>query len=230
MKAYLAIDIGASSGRLIAGYLDQGQLKMEELHRFKNGMVEIDGHMGWDIDSIFSELLTALKKAHDKGLEVQSIGIDTWGVDFAIFGRDGELLRLPYCYRDPHTTGAPEELFKRMSRNMLYKKTGIQIMDFNTVFQIDTLRRNGCAALEAARKLMFIPDALAYLLTGETATEYTIASTAQMIDPRTRTWDTDILRMLGLTSTDFGLTTRTNSQEDATGTENQFHSDMTERT
>lgn len=201
---FVAVDLGASSGRVILATIDRGTISMEEIHRFPDPIIQMRGHFYWDLPAIYQSVIDGLKAIAARGIEVDSIGIDTWGVDFAIFGRDGELLRLPYCYRDPHTTGAPEELFKRMSRNMLYKKTGIQIMDFNTVFQIDTLRRNGCAALETARKLMFIPDALAYLLTGETATEYTIASTAQMIDPRTRTWDPDILRMLGLTSTDFG--------------------------
>jgi rhamnulokinase len=114
------------------------------------------------------------------------------------------LLRLPYCYRDPHTTDAPEKFFERMPRKVLYEKTGIQIMNFNSVFQLDTLRRNECSALEAADKILFIPDALAYLLTGEQVTEYTIASTAQMIDPRTKEWDKDILEMLGLSVEKFG--------------------------
>jgi rhamnulokinase len=138
------------------------------------------------------------------GIRVESIGIDTWGVDFAMFGKDGALLRLPYCYRDPHTTDAPEKFFERMPRKVLYEKTGIQIMNFNSVFQLDTLRRNECSALEAADKILFIPDALAYLLTGEQVTEYTIASTAQMIDPRTKEWDKDILEMLGLSAEKFG--------------------------
>lgn len=201
---FVAVDLGASSGRVILATIDRGTISMEEIHRFPDPIIEMRGHFYWDFPAIYQSVLDGLKIIASRGIKVESIGIDTWGVDFAIFGRDGGLLRLPYCYRDPHTTGAPEELFKRMPRNLLYRKTGIQIMDFNTIFQIDTLRRNNCSALEAARKLLFIPDALAYLLTGETVTEYTIASTAQMIDPRTRTWDPDILRMLGLTSTDFG--------------------------
>lgn len=201
---FAAVDLGASSGRVILATLDDGSIKMDEIHRFPDPIIEMRGHFYWDLPAIYQSILDGLKAIAARGIGIDSVGIDTWGVDFALFGRDGQLLRLPYCYRDPHTAGAPEELFKRMPRSMLYNKTGIQIMDFNTVFQIDTLRRNGCSALEAARKLLFIPDALAYLLTGETVTEYTIASTAQMIDPRTRTWDPDILRMLGLSSSDFG--------------------------
>ena len=124
-----------------------------------------------------------------------------------MFGRDGALLRLPYCYRDPHTDGAPEKFFERMPCKTLYEKTGIQIMNFNSVFQFDSLRRNGCSALEAADKILFIPDALAYMLTGNAVTEYTIASTAQMIDPRTKQWDTDILNELGLSPEKFGRMT-----------------------
>ena len=201
---FAAVDLGASSGRVILATLDDGSITMDEIHRFPDPIIEMRGHFYWDLPAIYQSILAGLQAIAARGIGIDSVGIDTWGVDFALFGRDGQLLRLPYCYRDPHTAGAPEELFKRMPRSMLYNKTGIQIMDFNTVFQIDTLRRNGCSALEAARKLLFIPDALAYLLTGETVTEYTIASTAQMIDPRTRTWDPDILRMLGLSSSDFG--------------------------
>ncbi len=124
-----------------------------------------------------------------------------------MFGRDGALLRLPYCYRDPHTDGAPEKFFERMPCKTLYEKTGIQIMNFNSVFQFDSLRRNGCSALEAADKILFIPDALAYMLTGNAVTEYTIASTAQMINPRTKQWDTDILNELGLSPEKFGRMT-----------------------
>ena len=124
-----------------------------------------------------------------------------------MFGRDGALLRLPYCYRDPHTDGAPEKFFERMPCKTLYEKTGIQIMNFNSVFQFDALRRNGCSALEAADKILFIPDALAYMLTGNAVTEYTIASTAQMIDPRTKQWDPDIMNELGLSPEKFGRMT-----------------------
>ncbi len=105
---------------------------MEEIHRFPDPIIEMRGHFYWDFPAIYQSVLDGLRTIASRGIEVESIGIDTWGVDFAIFGRDGELLRLPYCYRDPHTAGAPEELFKRMSRSMLYKKTGIQIMDFKS--------------------------------------------------------------------------------------------------
>ena len=115
-------------------------------------------------------------------LPIRSIGIDTWGVDFVFVGKDGELLRNPYCYRDPHTTGAPEEYFTHIPRERVYDITGIQIMNFNSLFQLSTLHRNHCSALEAADKILFMPDALSYMLTGKMVTEYTIASTSQMLN------------------------------------------------
>ena len=201
---FAAIDLGATSGRVILAEINNGKISFEEIHRFPDPIIQMQGHFYWDFPAIYKSVVEGLAKIASMGIRVESIGIDTWGVDFAMFGKDGALLRLPYCYRDPHTTDAPEKFFERMPRKVLYEKTGIQIMNFNSVFQLDTLRRNECSALEAADKILFIPDALAYLLTGEQVTEYTIASTAQMIDPRTKEWDKDILEMLGLSVEKFG--------------------------
>ncbi len=201
---FAAVDLGATSGRVILATLCDGKITMEEIHRFPDPIIEMQGHFYWDFPAIYKSVVDGLGKIASQGVAIEAIGIDTWGVDFVCFGKDGGVLRLPYCYRDPHTVGAPEEFFKRMSRKTLYDKTGIQIMNFNSVFQFDTLRRNNCSALEAADKILFIPDALAYLLTGEAVTEYTIASTAQMIDPRTKQWDEDILSLLDLTADNFG--------------------------
>ena len=201
---FAAIDLGATSGRVILAEINNGKISFEEIHRFPDPIIQMQGHFYWDFPAIYKSVVEGLAKIASMGIRVESIGIDTWGVDFAMFGKDGALLRLPYCYRDPHTTDAPEKFFERMPRKVLYEKTGIQIMNFNSVFQLDTLRRNECSALEAADKILFIQDALAYLLTGEQVTEYTIASTAQMIDPRTREWDKDILEMLGLSAEKFG--------------------------
>ena len=181
---FAAIDLGATSGRVILATLCDGKIAMEEIHRFADPIIEMQGHFYWDFPAIYKSVIEGLSKIASQGVVIEAIGIDTWGVDFVCFGKDGGMLRLPYCYRDPHTVGAPEEFFKRMSRKTLYNKTGIQIMNFNSVFQFDTLRRNKCSALENADKILFIPDALAYLLTGEAVTEYTIASTAQMINRR----------------------------------------------
>ena len=203
-RHFAAVDLGATSGRVILATIAEGKISMEEIHRFADPIIQMQGHFYWDFPAIYKSVVEGLAIIASRGVKIESIGIDTWGVDFALFGKDGALLRLPYCYRDPHTTNAPEEFFKRMPRKELYEKTGIQIMNFNSVFQLDTLRRNSCSALEAADKILFVPDALAYLLTGEQVTEYTIASTAQMIDPRTKMWDEDILAMLDLSADKFG--------------------------
>ncbi len=203
-RHFAAVDLGATSGRVILATIAEGKISMEEIHRFADPIIQMQGHFYWDFPAIYKSVVEGLAKIAASGVAIESIGIDTWGVDFAMFGEDGALLRLPYCYRDPHTTDAPEEFFKRMPRKELYEKTGIQIMNFNSIFQFDTLRRNNCSALNAAEKILFIPDALAYLLTGEAVTEYTIASTAQMIDPRTKLWDEDILNLLGLSADKFG--------------------------
>ena len=201
---FAAIDLGATSGRVILATITEHNINLEEIYRFPDPIIEMQGHFYWDFPAIYQSVIKGLAKIAEQGIKVESIGIDTWGVDFVTFGKDGQMLRLPYCYRDPHTVGAPEKFFERMPRKELYEKTGIQIMNFNSVFQLDTLRRNNCSALEAAEKILFIPDALAYLLTGEMVTEYTIASTAQMINPRTKQWDDDILRVLNLTADNFG--------------------------
>ncbi len=212
IRHFVAIDLGATSGRVILATISGGKIEMEEVHRFPDTIIQMQSHFYWDLPAIYKSVVEGLRKVAERKVKVESIGIDTWGVDFAFFGKDGELLRLPYCYRDPHTVGAPDEFFKRMPRKELYEKTGIQIMNFNSVFQLDTLHRNNCSAMAAADKILFIPDALAYLLTGEQITEYTIASTAQMIDPRTKEWDADILSLLGLTPQHFGPITMPGQQ------------------
>ncbi len=204
---FAAVDLGATSGRVILAAIDGDEITLEEISRFPDPIIEMQGHFYWDLPAIYKSVIEGLGAIAARGVAIESVGIDTWGVDFAMFGRDGALLRLPYCYRDPHTDGAPEKFFERMPCKTLYEKTGIQIMNFNSVFQFDALRRNGCSALEAADKILFIPDALAYMLTGNAVTEYTIASTAQMIDPRTKQWDPDILNELGLSPEKFGRMT-----------------------
>ena len=201
---FVAVDLGATSGRVILATINNGTLGVEEIHRFPTPLIQMQGHYYWDFAALYHSIIEGLKKLGDAKVKVTSIGIDTWGVDVALFGDDGALLRLPYAYRDPHTTNAPEEFFKRMPRKELYERTGIQVMNFNTLFQLDTMRRNGCSALKAAKKILFVPDALAYLLTGEMVTEYTIASTSQMLNPRTRSWDETLLEMLDLKADNFG--------------------------
>ena len=204
---YLAVDLGATSGRTILASFENGRIEMNELTRFPNPMIPMGGHLYWDIAALYNEVLRSLKTAADKGITPASIGIDTWGCDFAFFGKDGQLLGLPHCYRDQHTCGAQEKFFERMPAAEVYKKTGIQFMDFNSLFQLDTMRRNGCQSLEHADKVLFIPDALIYMLTGKAICEYTVASTSQMLNPFTGDLDEDILKTLGFSRDKFGKMT-----------------------
>ena len=204
-KCYFAVDLGASSGRTMIGSIGSDKIEMEEISRFPNHIVETGGHSYWNILELYRNILDGLKKVAERtDIELISIGIDTWGVDFVLLGKDGNILRYPYSYRDQHTSGAPEKYFSRVSREKIYKKTGIQVMNFNSLFQFDTLQRSGDSAWEAAEKILFIPDALSYMLTGEVVTEYTIASTAQLLDAEKMCLDPDILHSIGLDESKFG--------------------------
>jgi len=203
-QTYFAVDLGATSGRTILSSFVNGELKMEEINRFPNQLLEIQGHYYWDIFSLYTYILEGLKIVSQRNIEITSIGIDTWGVDFVMVGKDGHILRQPYAYRDPHTTGAPDKYFNRVPRGRVYELTGIQVMNFNSLFQFDTLRRNNDSAFEAADKILFMPDALSWMLTGEMVTEYTIASTAQIVNARTRKLEEELLDSIGLTENHFG--------------------------
>ena len=204
MKHFLAVDLGATSGRTVLAAFDGEKIDMSELTRFRNPMIPMGGHLFWDIAGLYNEVLLSLKKLSSMGIVPDSIGIDTWGCDFAFFGKDGQLLGMPHCYRDSHTEGAQQKFFERMPAQEIYGRTGIQFMDFNSLFQLDTIRRNGGSALEAADKILFIPDALMYMLTGNAVCEYTVASTSQMLDPLTGDLDEDILKTLGIAREKFG--------------------------
>lgn len=201
---FFAVDLGATSGRTILGSLVDGKLVQRELTRFPNPIIETGGHFFWDIYALYNEVVRGLKVVATEGIEIASIGIDTWGVDFVMIGKDGGVLRNPYCYRDPHTDGAMEEFFKRVPKEKVYEKTGIQFMQFNSLFQLATLKRNHDSALEAADKILFVPDALTYMLTGEAVCEYTILSTSQLLDPRTKRMDSELLEAVGLKESQFG--------------------------
>jgi rhamnulokinase len=201
--SFLAIDLGASSGRAMLGIVESGTLELHEINRFKNPIIDIQGRLYWDLFHLYSQILKSLKIAKNEGIEPASIGIDTWGVDFVCFGKDGEPLKMPYSYRDTHTFGAPEKFFEKISRREVYRKTGIQIMNFNTLFQLDTQLREQNPIYPSIDKILFMPDALSYLLTGKMVTEYTIASTSQLIDPYTRKFDTDLLSAIKLNENHF---------------------------
>ena len=204
-RCFFAVDLGATSGRTIVGTLADGKVRLEELTRFPNNLIETGGHFYWDIYALYFEIIKGLKQAVRRGLQVESIGIDTWGVDFVCVGDDGALLRNPLSYRDPHTFGAMEEYFETaVPKEDVYRLTGIQFMNFNSLFQLYVMRRDGNAALRHAEKILFVPDALGWMLTGEAVCEYTIASTSQLLNPVTKELDACLLGSLGLDRSLFG--------------------------
>lgn len=198
-KHFFAVDLGATSGRTILGSLNGGKLTLEELTRFGNQLIEANGHYYWDILALYQEIIRGLRMVHDRRLSIQSIGIDTWGCDFVCVADDGQILSNPLAYRDPHTTHTMDTYFNNaMSRQSVYDKTGIQFMNFNSLFQLYQMRLDGNVALREASKVLFIPDALSYLLTGHAVCEYTVASTSQLLNPVTGDLDTDLLQSVGL--------------------------------
>lgn len=203
-KYFFAVDLGATSGRTIVGTLDDGKVILEELTRFDNNLIEANGHFYWDIYALYFEIIKGLKAAKQRDLCITSIGIDTWGVDFVCVAEDGSVSQ-PIAYRDPHTFDAMEDYLENvMSREKVYGVTGIQFMNFNSIFQLYAMKRAGNSALKNAQKILFIPDALSYMLTGNMVCEYTIASTAQLLDPRTGQLDPRLLASVGLTQSKFG--------------------------
>ena len=196
---YLAFDIGASSGRAILGTLDGCRVTMEEVHRFPNEMIFRDGHYYWDIQQLFEELKKGLMLCVKKHNVIPvSIGIDTWGVDFGFLDGNGDPIGNPFAYRDSITEEAMDQVFKVMRPKELYARTGIQFMRFNSLFQLWALKKQFPTLLLQADKLLFVPDLLGYLFTGQVYSEYTIASTSQMLNPKTRNWYADLLIRLGL--------------------------------
>lgn len=194
----ISIDLGATSGRVVLATLDGGKLSLEEVHRFPNGFSTIAGRTYCNLYYLFDEIRKGLKKIGSSGVEVSSIGIDTWGVDVVCIGRDGHILSQPRAYRDTYTEGMMEEYFKIVPKNEVYRRTGIQFMNFNTLFQLFTLHREGNSSLEAADKILFLPDALSYLLTGNMVCEYTILSTSQFLNPYDKKIDEGLLEAAGI--------------------------------
>lgn len=205
---YVAVDLGATSGRVVLSAFDGTKVEMREVARFRNPVIPMNGHLFWDLPALYYEILQGLRKVAAEKVEIASVGIDTWGCDFAFFTADGQLSGLPYCYRDTHTEGAMEKFFESVPAGRVYELTGIQFMNFNSLFQLDTLRRNGCPALAAADKILFMPDALSYLLTGNAVTEYTVASTSQMLNPNTGELEPELLAAAGLSRERFGRMVR----------------------
>lgn len=199
---YLAIDFGGGSGRVIAGTItdEKGgkKLTMQLVHRFQNRQVRLGNHVYWDFPALFEDMKTGLKKAAQLGLKVSGIAIDTWGVDFGFIDRDGNLVGNPVCYRDARTNGMAERFFADVDRTAHYAVNGTQVMEINTLFQLLSLKLADSPQLQIADKLLFTPDLFSYFLTGEANTEYTIASTSEMLDARKRDWDWELIDSLGL--------------------------------
>ncbi len=198
MKYYLAVDIGASSGRHILGSLENGKMKTEEIYRFPNGMTEKDGHKYWDADALFGHIKAGMKKCAEIGKIPVSIGIDTWGVDYALIDDAGERVSPVFGYRDGRTEGIDAEVYKVIPEEELYARTGIQKQPFNTIYQLCAAQKADPESLRKASAMLLMPDYFNFLLTGKRMTEYTNASTTQLLDPKTYDWDFELIERLGL--------------------------------
>ena len=196
-KAFIAIDLGASSGRTMLGILDNNKLTIKEINRFWNGPKNNDGVLRWDFSSLLSNIKNGIKLAESEH-PISSIAIDTWGVDFGLIDKDGALLEEPVHYRDDRTSGLFEEAFKLVSKKEIYQKTGIQFMELNTLYQCLALKLQNDKSYLESSNLIFSPDLLSYMLTGKIYAEKTIASTSQFYNPSTQSWDIDLLQRLGI--------------------------------
>lgn len=196
-KRVLAFDFGASSGRAIIGCFDGDKITLEEVHRFSNDPVSVGGTVYWDVLRLFYEIKQGIIKAKIAG-GFDSIGIDTWGVDFGLIDSEGKLMENPVHYRDARTVGLVDEAFKTMPKEKLYGITGIQFMELNTLFQLISLKKYRPWMLERADKMLFMPDLFGYMLTGKMCAEYSIASTSQLIDLDKKTWSKEILDAFGI--------------------------------
>ena len=196
--SYLALDLGAGSGRAIVGYFEDNRLKLEEILRFENTPVQLGNTIYWDFLSLFDNIKKGISLAVRKGYLLKGIAVDTWGVDFGLLDSSENLLSNPVTYRDSRTDKMSVEAFKSVSKEEMYMISGIQLMEINTLFQLLSLRKQNDPALQIAGKLLFIPDLINYFLTGITANEYTIASTSQLLDAQTKTWNETLFRKLNL--------------------------------
>ena len=194
---FIAFDLGAESGRSVVGTLSGGKLSLQETHRFPNPTGRLNGHLHWNLLSQWEELKAGLRKSAS-GRQIDGIGVDTWGVDFGFVGPSGEILGYPYNYRDARTNGLLEETFKRVTKQEIFEATGIQFMQLNSLYQLIAMHRDNPAMLSAAQTLLFMPDLFNYLFTGVRKSEFSIATTSQMYDPRKKAWATEMLKKLDL--------------------------------
>ncbi|XOQ25764.1 MAG: Rhamnulokinase [Mitsuokella multacida] len=203
-KYYLAIDIGASSGRHILGWVDKGKIRIEEIYRFENKLVKQNGHLCWDLDHLFYEVVEGLKKCKELDRIPESVGIDTWGIDFVLLDKNGSIIGNTVAYRDDRTKGMDKEVYKVISESELYGRNGIQKMLINTIYQLMAIKKETPKALEKAERFLMIPEYLNYRLTGVAMNEYTNATTTQLVNAKTQDWDFELLEMLGLPTKIFG--------------------------
>jgi len=198
-KKYIAIDLGAESGRVMLGSVSAERIVLEEMHRFSNGPIEEGGSLHWDFNRLLSEIKAGIGKAvKAAGTEVGGIGADSWGVDFGLIGADGKLLENPYHYRDSRTDGIMEKAFELMDKRQIYENTGIQFMQLNTIYQLLAMRLAGSEVLAKTEKLLFMADLFSYYLCGSAFGEYTLASTSQLMDMKTGRWSSEIFDKLSL--------------------------------
>ena len=199
-KAYLAVDMGASSGRHLIGRFDGRRLRLDEVYRFENGPVEMDGRLYWDLPGLWGRVRQGLAAAAaaDGGETIVSVGVDTWGVDFALLGRNDELLGNPYHYRDSRTNGILEQAFSIVPREEIFRHTGLQFMQFNTLYQLLAMKLGNSALLDVAETMLLVPDLIHWLLTGVKCNEMTEASTSQFYNPMKCGWATELLEKFGL--------------------------------
>lgn len=196
-KCHLAVDIGASSGRVMAGYQSSEKLILEEIYRFGNQMIEKNGHLCWDIDHLYSSIKLGIKEAVNQRYDPQSLAIDTWAVDFVLLDENDELITDAVAYRDHRTDGVMEEVFNTLSKETIYERTGIQFQPFNTIYQLKALKDSQPDLLSRAKTFLMIPDYLNYLLTGKKVNEYTNATSTQLIQLETKDWDGYLIEELG---------------------------------
>ena len=204
MSYYLAVDIGASSGRHILGHLREGKIILEEIYRFSNGLIERNGRLCWDIEKLFGEIIAGLKKCGELNKIPAYMGIDAWGVDFVLLDKDDNIIGDPVGYRDRRTQGMDKIVSQKISPEDLYKRTGIQKLIFNSVYQLVSVKTNHPEQLERAESFLMVPDYFNFLLTGKKSNEYTNATTTQLINAGTKDWDHELISLLGLPGHIFG--------------------------
>ena len=194
---YLAVDIGASSGRHMLASMEDGKMKLEEVYRFPNGMDNKNGTLCWDVDRLFTEIKNGLKKCKELGKIPATMGIDTWGVDYVLLNEKDQILGDTVGYRDSRTNGMDEKVYEKISLSALYERTGIQKQTFNTIYQLMAVKETHPEYLEQAKAILMIPDYFHFLLTGVKKNEYTNATTGQLVSPKTNDWDYELIDMLG---------------------------------